>query len=39
MTDENEVKKLNLTTAKNCYNEVFSDDEEILKNIRLELQS
>jgi hypothetical protein len=39
MTDENEVKKLNLTTAKNCYNEVFSNDEGILKNIRSELQS
>lgn len=38
ITDENEVKKLNLTTVKNCYNEVFSDDEDILKSIRAELQ-
>ena len=38
ITDENEVKKLNLTTAKNCYNEVFSDEEGILKSIKSELQ-
>lgn len=38
MTDENEVKMLNLKTAKNCYNEVFSNDEDILKSIRSELQ-
>ena len=38
ITDENEVKKLNLTMVKNCYNEVFSDEEDILKSIRSELQ-
>ena len=39
MTDENEVKKLNLAIAKNCYKEVFSNDENVLKSIRSELQS
>lgn len=38
MMDEKEVKRLNLTTARNCYNEVFSNDEDILKSIKSELQ-
>lgn len=39
MTDKNEVKKLNLVIAKNCYNEVFADNEEILNSIKSELHS
>lgn len=39
MTDENEVEKLNLVIAKNCYNEVFADNEKILNSIKSELHS
>lgn len=39
MTDENEVKKLNLAMAKNCYNEIFADNEGILNSIKSELCS
>lgn len=37
MTDKNEVMKLNLAMIKNCYNEVFADNKEILSYIKSEI--